>query len=90
MFDATSQRYLHGPAWAACYRGKAGILHYQLTPDIRATIHDSDPMWLAVYWLDGEPVAGESCITNPDEWATRTRADGAFLNRIRGLRYHPG
>jgi hypothetical protein len=49
------------------------------------TIHESDPLWLAVFLVNGEPVAGESCIVNYDAWVTRTRADAAFLNRLRTI-----
>lgn len=83
MIDELSGRYLHGPAWAKRYRGTTGMFRYDVAPDIQVTIHDSDPFWLAVFLLNGEPVAGESCIVDHESWVMRTRADDEFLNRIR-------
>jgi hypothetical protein len=85
MFDKRSGRYLHGPQWAKGYRGRTGIFRYDLAPDIYVTIHDSDPFWLALFLLNGEPVAGESCIMDHEAWVMRTRADAAFLNRLRTI-----
>ena len=85
MFDERSGRHLHGPAWAKRYRGATGMFRYDLASDIQVTIYDSDPFWLAVFLVNAEPVAGESCIVDHESWVTRTRADADFLNRLRKL-----
>lgn len=85
MFDERSGRYLHGPAWAKGFRGRTGIFRYDLAPDIQVIIHDADPFWLAVFVVNAEPVAGESCIVDYESWVTRTRADEEFLNRLRKM-----
>jgi hypothetical protein len=85
MFDARSGRYLHGPAWAKGFHGATGMFRYNLASDIHVTIHESDPLWMAVFWLNAEPVAGESCIVDYEGWVTRTRADEEFLNRLRTI-----
>lgn len=85
MLDKRSGRYLHGPAWAKGFRGATGMFRYDLASDIQVTIHESDPLWMAVFFLNGEPVAGESCIVDHEAWVMRTRADDEFLNRLRTI-----
>lgn len=78
-----SGRYLHFREWAKFYEGRDPDEIYSLAPDIEALFFESEPMWKAVFRVNGVLVGGESCITNPSAWATVTRKDEEFLNRLR-------
>lgn len=81
-------RYFQSRSWAEGFLGREPFYTYRLATDIEAAIYESDPMWLAVFLLNGIPVAGESCIVNHEEWAMRVAEDTDLLTRLRTL-FHP-
>lgn len=85
MFNEVLRRYLHGPEVAGRYRSAVGIATHRIAPDIVATVHDSDPFWLVVFRVNGEPVAAESCVSNHEEWAMKAATDTALLEHVRSL-----
>ncbi len=76
---------LHSKEWAQEYKGCLGDYTYRLADDITAIVLESDPMWLAVFFVNGEPVAGESCIIHHKAWAAETAQDRDFLDMLRTL-----
>jgi hypothetical protein len=81
----TNGRYLHGRAWASSYKGRSGIASHEIAPGLTAELFDSDPYYLAVYFVNGEPVAGESCIANETNWLAALKSDAAFQNELMSL-----
>lgn len=58
---------------------------HQLSSSLSVTIHDSDPMHLAVFHKDGKPVLVENCVVNVEQWLWRTSQDTEFLRYVESL-----
>jgi hypothetical protein len=81
----TNGRYLHGREWASGYKGRSGISTHEIVTGLVAEVFDSDPYYLAVYFVNGEPVAGESCIASEERWLAALKSDAAFQKELMSL-----
>lgn len=67
------------------FRKRIVLDERRLTNKVTVTIHDSDPMYLAVIYNENRPVATEGSIPQYEVWLDRAATDNEFLSCIESL-----